>query len=192
MPIKWIVFNGPPRSGKSSAASWMRQALRGIYQRDYNNHRITITNDSFASPMKHFISAALSEQYNDMNKSKARPELNGYSVREFNSDLAENYMKDRYGEDVFARWLMHRSLKHIPAPDYVVIDDGGFEVERYTLTKVRVIHVFRDGCNFADDSRSYWPDPYGIVHNNSSHEDMYTAVTKIARMVAREDNTMLV
>jgi hypothetical protein len=87
---------------------------------------------------------------------------------------------------------MHRSLKHIPAPNYIVIDDGGFEVERYTLTKARVIHVFRDGCNFADDSRSYWPDPYGIIHNNSSHEDMYIAVTKIARMIALEDNTSLV
>jgi hypothetical protein len=49
--------------------------------------------------------------------------------------------------------VMHRSLKHIPAPDYVVIDDGGFEVERYTLTKDTSHTRIPRRLHFADDSR---------------------------------------
>jgi|ERR1041385_523510 hypothetical protein len=185
MPIKWIVFNGPPRSGKSSAANWMRQAIHGITARE-QGRRIVVT-DSFTAPMKHFIATALGEKYQDMDKDKMRPELLGRTAREFLIHLSEFYMKDRYGEDVFGRWLVYRNLRNIPLPDYVIIDDGGFEIEASTLTKPRVVRMIRPGTDFTNDSRCYWGNPTITIQNDGNHEHMYHQITTFTRQILSED-----
>jgi hypothetical protein len=186
VPIKWIVFNGPPRSGKSSAANWLRNALHGISVRERTGQIQTI-GDSFAMPMKHFIATAFGEKYQDMDKEKMRPELLGRTAREFLIHMSEHYMKDRYGDDVFARWLVYRNLKNIPLPDYVVIDDGGFEIERDALTKPRVIRMIRPGTSFKGDSRSYWSNPTVTIENDGTHDHMYHQITTYARQIIDED-----
>src|SRR5690349_5487301 len=116
MSITFVVLNGPPRSGKSTAAKYI---LDGLLAKSYK-----VNTDSFAAPMKHFIATTMAEQYHNLQKDVPIAELNGYSVREFLIDLSESYIKPRYGDDFFGRMLFYRQLRYTPPPDFVVVDDS--------------------------------------------------------------------
>lgn len=168
MSIKYIVLNGPPGSGKTTIAKELTRALPNS------------TQDSFAAPHKHFIATALGEKYAEMDKDKPRAELNGYSVREVLIDMSELYFKPKYGQDVFARLFVHRSLKHPDKkPDYVIVDDIGFQEELDAIPNSLLVRVFRTGKSFAQDSRSYL-DPFGDkswqLHNNGDVIDLYLKI----------------
>lgn len=163
--ITFIVFNGPPYSGKTTIARETAIRLR--------NKGLRVVSDSFAAPMKHFIAATLSQPYVEMAKDVPRVELSGYSVREFLIDLSEHYIKPRYGDDAFGRWLVHRALKHPDGlPDVVVVDDSGFGPEFDALDEKRLIHVVRPGKDFTGDSRGYLSNPWRIIHNDGSLLDL--------------------
>ena len=119
--MRIIVFNGPAGSGKSTASRMLAAWL---------GRRNNVITDSFAAPMKHFISTLLATKYGEAPKDSPVAELNGYSIREFLIDLAENYIKPRYGHDFYGRMLLYRVLRHGDnLPDYVVVDDSGFNEE---------------------------------------------------------------
>jgi tRNA uridine 5-carbamoylmethylation protein Kti12 len=50
---KWIVFNGPPQSGKTTAAAIMRSRIWEAARR--TNSAASVHVDSFAAPTKHFV-----------------------------------------------------------------------------------------------------------------------------------------
>lgn len=169
--IKYIVLCGPPGSGKSTVA----RELAGKLACDSNTK---VRMDSFAAPMKHFIATALGEPYQEMVKDRARPELNGYSVRQFLIGLAETHVKKVYGRDIFARWLVHRSLrKPHDLPTHVVVDDGGFDYEIEAVPNRLVVNVYRPGKDFSSDSRSYYPGPAYTFYNKSDWAKMLVLVT---------------
>lgn len=169
--ITYIVLNGPPGCGKTTIARELARML--------SEKRTTIT-DSFAAPMKHFIAVALGEKYNDMNKDIARPELNGYTVREFLIELSERHMKPRYGEDVFGRLLVHRSLRYTPPPTFVVCDDGGFQAELDAVPNHVLVWVSRAKLDFTNDSRSYLDNPHYHVDNDGHIDELWIIVRQLA------------
>lgn len=182
MTIKYVVLNGPPRSGKSTIARLLTEELHGPDQPVLDDR--IVTQEYFAAPMKHFIATALGEKCSDMDKDRMRPELHGYSVRQFMIHLSEDVMKPRYGEDCFARWLVHRVQKHPDAlPDYVLIDDLGFDVELDALGKTYLIHVRRDRCDFKNDSRSYVGLANYDFDNNQTLVELKARAHHVAQMI---------
>lgn len=173
--ITFIILNGPPSSGKTTISRLLTPML--------NNEKARTITDSFAAPMKHFVAVALGERYADMKKDKARPELHGYSVRDFLISLSEDYMKIRYGRDVLSRLLNYRVLRHTPPPDFVICDDGGFIEEAEALSRYYLIRVERDGCTFRNDSRSFLPDPNWTIYNNEDIDQLRIYVRKIAHVI---------
>lgn len=171
--ITYVLLNGPPECGKSTVARELTKLLPNAIQ------------DSLAAPMKHFIATALGEKYAEMDKAKMRPELNGDSVRAFLIQLAESYLREIYGRDIFVRWLMHRVLRYPEfKPQFVIIDDLGF-VEEYEMLKPKtyLVHVVRDGKDFKNDSRSYIKGSDAILMNNDSVEKLYERVGHLARSI---------
>ncbi len=185
MPIKWIVFNGPPQSGKSSAANWLAKAIKGIYQRDYRRPSPIVVVDSIDAPMKHFVATAFGEKFRDMNLTTMRAELMGYSVRSWIEGLRSVSEKD-FGDDVFARLLVHRNLRGMPLPDYVVVDDGRAEQEGEIFTKPRIVCVRREIVP-SMPLPAWWAKADTFIHNTRDHEHMYEQVTMYARRIVEED-----
>lgn len=179
--VRYVILNGPPSSGKSTIA---RELTRELAVQDQSNG---VIQDSFASPLKHFFATALGDKFNTMNKEKARPELNGYSLRQAWIDLAEQYMKKRFGEDCFGRWLVCRSLRNpTKLPFYVIVDDGGFPGEINAVPNRFVVKVIRPGTDFLGDSRGYFDNPQYNFMNNGTMIDLFQEVKRLSKVLRGE------
>lgn len=182
-PILYILLNGPPYSGKSTIARELTRELgNGL-----DSPKVA-AQDSFAAPTKHFIAAALGEKYQEMDKDKQRPELNGYSVRQTLIDLSQSYLKRIYGADVFARWLVHRSLRYpTNKPLYYIVDDLGFTEELGPPQNYLVVHVHRSNYSFKGDSRRYIfpPDERRLIRldNNGLSVDLWIKCKQLAQRI---------
>lgn len=177
--IRYVILNGPPGSGKTSISVELVRALR---------HEIgnsdAVVSDSFAAPVKHFVASALAEKYSNMNKEMPRAELSGRTPREALIALAEEHCKPLYGDDVFGKWLVYRTLKHPhKRPEFVVVDDGGFPGEIKAVPNRFVVHVLRSGKSFDGDSRGY-VDPYHYhLENNGSFAETWVKVGELAKLI---------
>lgn len=177
--IRYIILNGPPGSGKTSIATELVRALRHEI-----GHPDAVTSDSFAAPIKHFVAAALAEKYANMNKEMPRAELSGRSARQALIALTEDHCKPLYGDDVFGKWLVYRTLKHPhKKPDFVVIDDGGFPGEILAVPNRFVIRVLREGKNFTGDSRGFVDAPDWNLVNNGSFAETWVKVGELAKYI---------
>jgi hypothetical protein len=184
--IRYVILSGPPKSGKSTIARELAGYLRNHL--DKKEELGSVITDSFAAPLKHFVCAALSEKYELMDRARARPELNGHTVRELMIGLAEDYIKEIYGKDVFGRWLVHRSLRAPnKKPDFVVVDDGGFEEEIDAVPNRYVINVQRAGKTFDGDSRKYYQSPNDVLMNDGTLMELWFKLNVLAgRLVKGE------
>jgi hypothetical protein len=183
MNIRYIILNGPPRSGKTTIARELTYLLNG--QRIAENYGIT-QQDSFSSPMKHFVATALGEQYQKMDRDKPRPELNGYSVRDFLIYLAEECIKPRFGDDIFGRWLVHRSLRNpVSKPRFYLVDDGGYGANELAIPRRFVVRIERKGYSFDNDSRRYLPDYNYLLENNQGLPELLKQVKVLADVLLK-------
>lgn len=176
--LLYVIFNGPPHVGKTAMARELASCLT----------KAGITNeiDSFAKPFKQFFATALGDKWTDMDKVRVRPELNGYTLRQAWIGMAEDYVKHVYGEDAFGRWLVHRSLRF---PDHkmdvYIVDDGGFIPEIEAVQNRWVIRVTRPGCDFTNDSRSYYPHYRSLIENNRKMIDLWMKVAEVSTHIIR-------
>lgn len=175
--ITYVLLNGPKYSGKTTMAATLCQQLRLHYS---NIHQ-----DSFAAPMKHFIATALSAKYSEIKKDVPVAELSGYSVREFLIDLSEQYMKVRYGEDIFGRLFHYRCLRINPLPRFVISDDCGFDVERDALPRSVTVRIERPGHDFSGDSRNYLSNPDYTIVNDGTLNDLQTKMSQLAAILVQ-------
>ena len=173
--IKYILLNGPPQSGKSTIARELTSSLNMMIA---NGCAIS---DSLAAPMKHFVATALGEKYDRIPKASPLAELSGDTMRQFLIKLAEDYLKKHYGNDVFARWLVFRSLRYPHLPKFVVVDDLGFPEEVDAVPDPYIIRVERPGYDFQNDSRQYVDGFRNYIHNDGDMANIWARVSQIAR-----------
>jgi hypothetical protein len=177
--VRYVLLNGPPHCGKTTIARELCIAIK-------EKGKFAIQ-DSLAAPLKHFIATALGIKYGETNKDRAMPELNGVSIRQFIIALAEEHLRDRYGRDLFARWLVYRSLRFPDRkPDFVIVDDLGFVEEVEAMPNHFIVRVVRPGTSFAMDSRSYIRRPNFLFDNDCSWIDMVGQVGALAATLVEE------
>lgn len=161
MSSYFFIFNGPPKSGKSTLA---RVALRAFSRRGIN-----ALPDSFALPLKQFISALMGKPYSSIAKDDYVPYLH-CTPREALISMFQG-MKERHGEDILGNTLVTRNTKNRLdlAPTVVVVDDSGFEVELARLPRERtiVVRIIRPGFSFNGDIRGYVDKPDCTIYNDA-------------------------
>lgn len=182
--IKYVILNGPPGSGKTTIA---REVVSQLTKR----HRIAVQ-DSFDAPLKHFFAAALGEKYREADKSKMRSELNGYTLDESLLTL-KGAIRNRYGDDVLARWLTYRMLKKpFAKPEYVVVDDGNFREDVESVPNRFVVRVMRrvNGTRLQFDpgeEGAYLNDYHYLFYNDSVLGDLWVTAESLTKCIEKHE-----
>lgn len=173
---KIILFNGPPGSGKDTAAeiAWRMIPL---------GKGMLVTIEKFAQPVKEAVHQMLGlvggdgkplpHDHFESQKNDRMGLFRGYSPRASYIWYSEDVMKPRYGVDIFGQLL---AAKIGPLnPDRVIfISDSGFVeeaeviVKKYGAENVRLVRMHRTGCDFTNDSRSY----LDLSHMGVKHFDI--------------------
>ena len=184
---KIILFNGPPRSGKDTATRMALSMLgdKGAFYR-------------FAEPLKDAVHAMIGyagvncEHFNNV-KNEVSKEFFGMSPRQMYIWLSEEVLKPKFGKDYFARIAVTK-IKQM-AQDVVVIADCGFVSEcqalgeEFGFENVHVVHMHRNGCSFAGDSRNYiWTSERQwtqIIENNGTLGMLERDVIKLLGSIER-------
>lgn len=178
----YLLLNGAPYSGKSTIAP--------MFSMRFRQHLLTSHRDAFAGPLKHFVATALGIKYKEAKKDVELAVLQGYSIRRFLIELSEDYIKPNFGEDIYGRWLEHRTLRLDPIPDFIIIDDLGFPDEMAVLHPRIIVRVTRPNCTFANDSRDYIVSPDYEIDNNSTIAELSTKVYDIADAIVARTNRL--
>lgn len=188
-----IILNGPPGSGKDTIGDMLQDALHDIIYNDrmlkqYDYERVTI--NQFKEKLFELTMAIYSvgyetffELYND-RKLKETPShlFNGLSPRQAMIHVSENVIKPSFGQNYFGE-----AAAKILENGINIFTDGGFDDELIPIKEksfVYVIHLYRDGHTFKNDSRNYITSNYDMKINYFNHfEDLETLkkeVTKLA------------
>lgn len=173
-PILFVLLNGPPGSGKTT--------LKRMLVQHFENYCIRVISDSFAGPIKSFISTCLSMKYQEIEKDKFHPVLN-MTPRQFLMTLSENFMKPNLGVNIYGALLVQRAYNRNPWPQVVVVDDLGFEVETQDPWPNVIIRVQRQGCTFEGDSRDYVAGHRFTVTNDESIKNLNEKAKTMAQII---------
>ena len=151
---KYVILNGPPKSGKDTIGRLINFALA-------SSGRQSII-DKFAEPLKAAASAIFCLTHaerlhyfeNPVVKDHPSKRFLGKTPRQVLISLSEDWFKPTFGKDVFGRLMIQRTA-HLEG--FTVITDCGFdeELEPFDKTDIAVVRLHRSGCNYANDSRSY-------------------------------------
>lgn len=176
-----VLFNGPPRVGKDTAADAVLENFPG-------SERVKNT-----TPMDRALQAMfnlnnieyrlLRETYKD----DPHPIFGGKTMRQVLISMSEDWCKPFFGKSVFGKIMVSRFL---PDSRLLVCSDSGFEeecvpyIEKLGAENILLIRVHRTGCDFSNDSRSYLDlAKYGVtsldVNNNWSMGAFQNAVVDL-------------
>lgn len=176
----YVILNGPPGSGKSTARRHIATRL--------HYHDLSVLNEEVARPIKHFLASCLGRRYNDLPKAGSLPPL-PVDLRTFLVDLSDQYIKPRYGAGIFAKLLRAR-VAHLCQGnkfDICLIDDGGAGIDEQTVLREAprtiVIGINRPGCDWIDNRIPYANREYTIT-NDGHFNDLIRQCTKIADAIA--------
>lgn len=190
--LKVIVFNGPARSGKDSASSYMSEIMNNSYHLAFKDELFKICANTLSisvedyqtdydrqTPdkvwwMKDLVSISTSA-------SMVSPrEQNNFSQRDFLIHMSENVIKPSFGKDAFGKAFVNS----LPEEGIVFVSDSGFPeelqpvIDHVGTENVLVIRIQREGCSFEGDSRDYLTPEmfddkvqfYQIVNNGTELE----------------------
>lgn len=185
----FLFINGPPGSGKDTLAGLIVKTCPSAFL------------EGFAEPIRAMIYSVFFPNEGPIDysidlrdqkvKASSMPfqfpnqeNIPGYTVRDEMIAFSEQYMKRRYGPQIFGRLLWERCKEQMMFSQSFVISDSGFTPEaRFIIDQVGtdnciLIRLHREGCSYAGDSRGYIDLPittYDIT-NDGAPEAMLSAL----------------
>lgn len=170
---KIILLNGPPSSGKDTAAKHIRQ-LYNVSREVKEIHQHCIL-DRMSMPIKRAFAGTMGLPITDdgivepweSRKEEIIPEF-GCSYRQWQIDFSESFLKD-YNAAIFGELLAARVARRFDKniANLIVIPDCGFAIEiavlysKFNPDNILLIRPHRTNFTFAGDSRSYVKAPPG-------------------------------
>lgn len=167
LPTVSIIFNGPPSTGKTDLCdALLRHFGDGIVRHQQFKHQL------FYAVCEHYgISySELMLNYTEEKKNIPLEVLENQSPRQAMIFVSENIIKPRYGRDYFGQ----QAAKSIEEGRINVFSDGGFVEEMKPVYDASdhflIVQLYRDGCTFEGDSRSYIGTP-NLSYGKGNPED---------------------
>ena len=154
--MKVLLLNGPPRSGKTTAAAALAEAFPGrcavigfSYHLKQFTHGIYLGRSGWDAPPDCF----------DAIKSEPQSLLGGLSWREMYIHYSERVIKPLHGDEWFGEQFVRAARQ--TGKDLILVPDSGFREEGARVIRevgaenVRLVRIRREGCGYAGDSRGY-------------------------------------
>ena len=172
-----ILLNGPPRSGKDTIADMMSE-YNGYSKLRFKDRLIKITSAIYD------VHENLIEELLDDTEGKEEPSkmFGGLSLRQALIHVSEDVVKPNFGNDYFGKI----TARYVDPSSKACISDTGFIdeamaiVEKAGVENILLVHLYRKGCNFSNDSRSYLDADkfkhFLILENNGSKNDALNKV----------------
>lgn len=192
--MKIVLFNGPPRSGKDTAANMLDDYL-------WDNTDVNTVPYKFAKPLKvttHSLYGLYDLPHDHFEDTKDIPNelFFGLTPREAYIKVAQEMVKPILGNDHWARLLIKhiKPFQELTVHSVVIISDCGFIEEIQPLKKVfgtenmLIVHMKRDGCDFKKDSRGYVTDPEIStmeISNNGTTEELFEQVKLLGNILTQ-------
>lgn len=172
---KIILLNGPPSSGKDTAAKHIQYVFREIragndgYNRPILDRMSMPIKRAFAGTMGLPITEDGTVEPWESRKEEIIPEF-GVSYRKWQIDFSESFLKG-YREEIFGELLAARIARRFQKniANLIVVPDCGFAIEVETIYRmfdpedILLIRCHRSGFTFQGDSRSYVRAPKGCA-----------------------------
>lgn len=164
-----IIFNGPPNSGKDYAAEIVTDTFQDAVHlefkkalREVAHHMASLYSNEYVSwNLQDAVDSCNGIEYSERKTAKDEIRLHAFgrrTWRQFLIWISETVMKPIFGQDIFGR----AAAKLVRETDASIIafSDGGFQVEVDELLKLEgvtviVCRLYRDGCEWGNDSRGY-------------------------------------
>ena len=183
--VRAIFFNGPPRSGKDTAAEATAKYLDDVFDG-------AVFHLKFSALLKRKVHEFLGLPSNALfeeTKGTRLPEFYGSTPREAYISISEDFAKPRFGEDIWCRLFWAEAERLIRAatltttgPIFLVISDLGFQVEieyflkRLATSQIAIGRLIRQGTSFDGDSRRYvFSNRGGLVWEKSLYNNKSVA-----------------
>ncbi len=169
---KYLLINGPARSGKDTLAQILATRRPNIVITKFAAHLKDATHAAYGIlgvPHDHYESA----------KELPSDDFFGLTPRQAYIKFSETYMKVHHGKDVFAKLFVryYKKLLLQPEPLNFLISDSGFIDETLAFASivgpqnVQLVRIHREGYDFSGDSREYvYPDTYGVLSFDVTNE----------------------
>jgi hypothetical protein len=182
-----VLLNGPPRSGKDTAAHGLLMYRPGSVLLRFSTPLKAATHALFG------LRGITADHYEDC-KDTPSADFMGLSPRQAYIAVSEQAVKRTFGKSFFGRVMVERlrRVRGAPSPASVshwppmaVCPDSGFSIETAPVIRevgaanVILIRVHRPGFDFAQDSRSYISLELVNtvdVHNTGTVADLQRAV----------------
>lgn len=180
---KVIFFNGPPRAGKDTGTGLLTRLTQA-------------TIISFAEPLKLQTAALLGVSLKELEaiKDLPHPALNGGTPRQYMINLSEKMIKPCYGDEFFGHVAVNKLNKtQNILSNLIGFSDSGFASEakpvvtRFGIDNCVKIEIERDGCDFTNDSRSYWTMPglrIARIKNNQTMDEFRRKIELFLRLIS--------
>lgn len=160
--MKIILFNGPPRCGKDTAANLLKDMFNAV-------QNTVAIRYSFARPLKqatHSLYGLGHEEHDayEYFKDTATTDFFGLTPRQAYIKVSEEMVKPILGKDHWGKVFVNYAKAFdigSPPETYYIISDCGFEEEvqaildYFTYEDVYLVKMNRPNTSFHGDSRSY-------------------------------------
>lgn len=177
MDKKIVLFNGPPGSGKDTAAMIAENDFWCCEIMEFKQKLFSIALE--ISGMDYHVWFSIYNNRKDKgraNKETPLPELGGLSQRQFLIKISEEWVKPVFGE----RYFGEAAAKAVAESSNILFffSDSGFMEEVYPLFDlvgkydVLLVKLYREGCSYEGDSRNYLPEEEFINVAHITNEDI--------------------
>lgn len=181
-----IILNGPIGCGKD-AVGLEFAAREGISLCSFKEPMFRIAAATIGMPYDVFCMNYENREW----KEEIREDLGGHSIRHLLQQISENYIKPFFGPDYFGRQAAE-NLRARAWQNEFIYTDGGFAAEIDVLTEeheVCLIHMYRDGCTFDNDTRSYvLTNKVPRIHTLTNNGTISEAADELGRILDSYDN----
>lgn len=184
MNKKVILFNGPPGSGKDTAA---RQVMRRCIEKGMPVG--SVIHFKMADPLKKAVHSMFGlphgpAYYDESRKEKEAPHplLFGMSPREAYIGLSEQAIKPWLGADIFGKITANKI--HNSTAQLHVFSDGGFADEWVPIisylgtSAIAVVELYTPDYSFDADSRNYIGDELKALYPDIKVTRITNNITK--------------